>query len=67
MFNFGRSDRFCDIRIVVVGRVVNVSLDVLCCCDYVIVDLDRFLLLNGFVDISLGFRIMLIEFLLFGI
>lgn len=67
MFNFGRSDRFCDIKIVVVDRVVVVQLDVSCCCDYVIVDLDRFLLLNGFVDISLGFRIMLIEFLLFGI
>lgn len=66
MPNSGRPDRFCDTRTAAVDRVVVAQSDVSCCCDHVTADLDRSLLLNGFADISLGFRTMLTEFPLFG-
>lgn len=66
MPNSGRPDRFCDTRIATLGGEVDSQADVSCCCDHVTADLDRSLLLNGFADVSLGFRTMLTEFPLFG-
>lgn len=66
MPNSRRPDRFCDTRTAAVDRVVVAQSDVSCCCDHVTADLDRSLLLNGFADISLGFRTMLTKFPLFG-
>ncbi|XP_062612525.1 protein CNPPD1-like [Saccostrea cucullata] len=64
--DFGRPDRFCDTRETVGDWTLDGHLDISCCCDHVTADLDRSLVMNGFADISLGFRTMLTPIPLFG-